>query len=73
MVKTYLILQGENSNNADVLEYCDSLTDAKRLLTKQSDKSNKFILMIQGSAFGEGFHRYTLELVNNKWCKNTRI
>lgn len=63
MVKTYMILQGENNNNADVLGYYHYLKDAKGdlLCDKElRDSKDVFIMMMQGGYFGEGFHQYIL-------------
>lgn len=74
MVKTYMILRGENNNNADVLSYESTLRDAKNAVNYYYNEiSNVFILMVKGSSFGEGYHQYTLENINGKWRKNTRI
>lgn len=74
MKKTYMILQGENNNNSDVIYYHETLTEAKsHIMEKYKNEENVFILMMIGQYFGEGFHQYTLELINDKWRKNTRI
>jgi len=72
-VKTYMILQGQNNNNADVVEYHNTLKDAKEHLLSIKDRKDVFILMLEGFQFGEGFHKYTLELIDGKFKRNTRI
>lgn len=74
MVNTYMILQGLNNNNAHVLGYYHTLGSAKQVLKNNFlDQKNVFILNLKGDKFGEGFHQYTLELIGNKFKKNTRI
>jgi hypothetical protein len=75
MAKTYMILRGNKANDSEVLEYERTLKGAKDALSFFQKKGYKkvFILMLQGSYFGEGFHKYTLELVGGKFKKNTKL
>jgi hypothetical protein len=73
MTKTYVVLNGDSSNNSRVLQYATSLGEAKHVLETQYNMTNSFILMIIGTSFGDGLHRYTLELVNGKYKRNTRL
>jgi len=69
-MKTYMILKGENNNNANVLGYYRTLTHAKEVLLDNPymrDSDNVFILMLQGYRFGEGFHQYMLKFDGKKF------
>ena len=67
-----MILQGPNNNNADVLGYFTTLTDAKEVLLRlYKGNEDVFILMMQGVQFGEGFHKYTLRYNGKKFIKNS--
>lgn len=60
-MKTYLLLKGENNNNADVIEYHGTLHEAKEhLIDNYINDLNVFILMIDGHRFGEGYHQYVM-------------
>lgn len=74
MIKTYLILQGLNSDNARLLQYASSLGEAKHVLTLgYNHRDDTFILMVKGTEYGQGRHIYTLELVNGKYKRNTKL
>jgi len=74
MAKTYVICQGNSASDSEVLQYATSLWEAKRMIVDTFNvMPNCFILMLKGNYFGEGFHKYTLELMGGKYKKNTRL
>lgn len=74
MKTTYVILQGKSATDSRVLQYAYTLAEAKHVLTLGfNNPRDSFILMLRGPYFGEGFHKYTLELINGKYKKNTRL
>ncbi len=64
-MKTYLI---ETIEGNQVIEYFTTLKEAKNsLLESETLRKKCCILMLQGPRFGEGFHKYRIFIVNNKF------
>lgn len=73
-MRTYMVLQSKDMGGNNVLGYYHRLLDAKYdILNYYIDKKDVFILKLEGSFFGEGYHQYTLEYNHGNWIKNTKL
>lgn len=68
MKKTYLV----EFSDGDIVEYCHTLRHAKRIIEKYAPNGG-CIIMMKGQYFGEGFHQYKLEILNNGKYIRTRL
>lgn len=74
-MKTYILCQGKDSNDNNILGYYYTLKDAKEDLERAYPyKNDLFILRLEGFYFGEGYDEKTWVMNNHGRYKcNTKL